>query len=85
MKKESNILFEGGFQVKNYLNEKQFIIADVQYEEDKSSSMEKLNPMNWFASKKSIKEEEAQIMNTVHIEIYKKVDRFPKFVIRKGK
>jgi predicted transcriptional regulator len=84
LQKESTILFEGGFQVRNKLNDKQSLVADVQYQPEKSAAMEKLNPMNWFASKKSIKEEDKGV-NVVDIEVYKKVDRFPKFVIRSGK
>lgn len=79
---ESVIKYKGGFKIKNPI-EKQMLKSLVEFPSESGMSLKNLNPLGWFSKKEEPKAPTDK--NEIRIEIIKRVEQFPKFLLREGR
>ena len=79
---ESIIEFKNGFKIKNPI-EKQNLKSLIEFGPAPGGGLKNLNPLGWF-SKKS-EPETPKDNNEIRIQIIKRVEDFPKVLLREGR
>lgn len=78
---ESLVKFKDSFKIRNNIKSKQ-LKSIVQFPENSKLGLKDLNPMGWFSKKEP---EVIKDKNETKINIIKRIDDFPKLLMREGR